>query len=222
MRIWRRTAAGLCVLGWAAAPAGAQQPEQLPIAVVDVRGFYSKLGQDPVTAADLGVAATDLPARGPGGVAGIHLYPLRFRNMAIGIGAEGVLARAHHDIEPEEDDEVLEGTPSLLTRPVDQRIRGLSFSVSLNFGHRDGWSYLSAGAGPLSFVTYLGGTRPAETPPVMSTLNFGAGARWFPKSHVAFCFDIRFYQTRPQVETASYPSRQRANLLIMSAGVSFT
>jgi len=199
------------------ATATAQAPRRLPAAVFDIRGFYSKLGQDPVTAAGLGLEAADLPARGLGGVAGIHVYPIRLRNIALGIGAEGVLARGHN--ERNDDNDVLQPQTSLLTQPIDQRLRGLSGVLSLNFGHRDGWSYVSAGMGPMSFVTYLGGTMPAEPRPVANTLNFGGGARWFMKRHVAFCFDVRFYQTRPELKTASYPARQRTKLLVMSAGM---
>ena len=35
--------------------------------------------------------------------------------------------------------------------------------LSLNFGHRDGWSYLSAGMGPLRFETFEGERAPAES-----------------------------------------------------------
>jgi hypothetical protein len=212
------TAIVVCLL---ASPAFAQLPRKLPIAAFDIRGFYSKLGQDPITASDLEVTAADLPARGLGGVAGIHLYPLRFERMAIGIDAEGLLARGHSEIGSQDDEETLDNGSSVLTQPVDQRLRGLSVGISLNFGHADGWSYLTAGLGPTTFITYTGGTRPAEAPPVSTTLNFGGGARWFMKSHMAFCFDIRFYQTRPEVLTPSYPRRQRNKLLVMSAGVAF-
>jgi hypothetical protein len=210
---------GVVVASLLASPAAAQLPRKLPVAVLDIRGFYSKLGQDPTTAADLGLESADLPSRGLGGVAGLHLYPLRFENMALGIGAEGILARGHHEI-GSDDGEGLETGDSILTQPVDQRLRGLAGVISINFGHREGWSYLTAGLGPMTFITYPGGTRPAEAPPVSNTLTFGGGARWFMKPHLAFTFDLRFYQTRPELQTASYPRRQRSKLLIMSAGVS--
>jgi hypothetical protein len=98
---------------------------------------------------------------------------------------------------------------------------GLSGMVSLNFGHRDGWSYVSAGMGPLSFATFQGEQAPALRPPVQMTINLGAGARWFITRHVAFCFDLRFYQTEPEVTTDFYPPRQRTQLRVLSAGVAF-
>jgi hypothetical protein len=209
---------GAVVASVLASPAAAQLPRKLPVAVLDIRGFYTKLGQDPTTATDLGLEAADLPSRGLGGVAGLHVYPLRFENMALGVGAEGILARGHREVG--KDDEDLETADSILTQPVDQRLRGLAGVISLNFGHREGWSYLTAGLGPMTFITYPGGTRPAEAPPVSNTLTFGGGARWFMKPHLAFTFDLRFYQTRPEVQTPSYPRRQRSKLLIMSAGIS--
>ena len=36
---------------------------------------------------------------------------------------------------------------------------------------------------------------------------------------LAFCFDIRFYLTRPEDPTDAYPGRQRTRLMVMSAGV---
>jgi hypothetical protein len=48
----------------------------------------------------------------------------------------------------------------------------------------------------------------------------GAGARWFNTAHVAFCFDMRFYLTRPEDPTITYPGRQRSRLLVLSAGIS--
>jgi hypothetical protein len=48
----------------------------------------------------------------------------------------------------------------------------------------------------------------------------GAGARWFNTAHLAFCFDMRFYLTRPEDPTITYPGRQRSRLLVLSAGIS--
>jgi hypothetical protein len=178
--------------------------------IVDLRGFYGGLGQDPATAAGLEVAPTSLPKRGPGGVVGVHFYPIRGESIALGVGGEGILSRTRAQ---ETDDQ---GAP---TGPmIRQLFQGVSGSVSLNFGHRDGWSYVSAGMGPLAFATYAGDTLPGKAP-LRSTLNLGAGARWFAWSHVAFCFDLRFYETRPEVETAEFPGRERRRIRVLSAGI---
>ena len=217
----RTLAIAVALLFTIATPAVAQRLKPLPHAAFDVRGFFSKLGQDPVTASDLDVAATDLPARGLGGVAGIHVYLWRGQNLALGIGAEGVLARGHRTPSVADTSTTTTSDTPVATAPrVEQRLAGLSGGFSLNFGHRDGWSYVSAGMGPLSFITFTGTTAPGERPPVQMTINLGGGARWFSSRHVAFCFDVRLYQTQPEVLTPSYPRRQRASLLVMSAGIS--
>src|SRR5688572_5882346 len=61
--------------------------------VIDARGLLAKFGQRPDAAQALGVAADDLPGPGLGGVIGAHVYPLRLGPMAIGAGAEIMLAR---------------------------------------------------------------------------------------------------------------------------------
>lgn len=198
-----------------ACPAVAQAqagPEPLPIMVVDVRAFSAGLGQDPVTASDLGVAATSLPGRALGGAAGISVYPFRRSNFAIGIGGEAILARA---TATQED---ADGMP--LGPPLEQRLRGIAGGISLNFGHRDGWSYLSAGMGPMSFGTFAGEQAPADAPPTRSTINMGGGARWFVNRHLGLTFDVRFYLTRPEVTGNGYAARQRNRLLVLSGGVS--
>ncbi len=195
-----------------AAPALAQQPKPLKPFVFDLRGFYSSLGQDSVTAEQLGVSAASMPGRGPGGVAGLHLYPLRRASFALGLGVEGVLARTR-----KQDKDATTGDPVGL--PITQRMRGFAPQLSLNFGHREGWSYLSAGMGSLSLSTYQGPLAPADPPPTKSTINMGGGARWFNSAHLAFCFDVRFYLTRPQDQTVSYPGRQRSRLVVLSAGI---
>jgi hypothetical protein len=193
--------------------ARAQTNPTLPVIVFDVRAFYSGLGQDPITAAGIGVSEDELPGRGLGGFAGVHLYPIRGKGIALGIGGEGLIARGREQL-------VLpEGTPVGL--PIQQRLRSLAGVLSLNFGHRDGWSYVAAGMGPMQFSTFQGDTPPTDPPPSQVTLNYGGGARWFFASHVAFGFDIRFYRTPAQDAIPPYPARAANRLLIMSAGVSF-
>lgn len=187
-----------------------------PIApyVFDIRAFYSPLGQDPTTASNLDLLVTDLPSRGLGGVAGLHLYPLRRKTFAFGIGAEYLLARGRKV--PEPDDST---TPP--TKPiVEQRLMSFTPQLSLNFGHREGWSYLTAGTGPMTFETFTGTIAPLEKPLRKNTINMGGGARWFATPHVAFTFDVRYYLTRPIEETPSHPGRQRNRIRVLSAGIS--
>jgi hypothetical protein len=214
MRTAARLGALLTIGLMATAPAHAQQQQPLPVFAADLRGFYSGLGQDPVTAADLGVNPLELPARGIGGVVGMHIYPLRGRAIALGLGAEGMIARGRA-----QQQDATTGEP--VGMPIEQRLVSLSPQISLNFGTRDGWSYLSAGMGRLSFETFQGALPPADLPPTKSTINMGGGARWFASNHVAFCFDVRFYLTRPEAASALFPGRQRSRLLVLSAGLAF-
>lgn len=197
-------------------PAAAQAqplPQPIPRVVIDARAFFSGLGQDPVTAAGLGVPASDLPTRGLGGVAGLHVVAVRRGSLAFSIGGEGLLARGRRT------STVQSAAPLLPIPPVTQRLEGLSAQLSLGFGQSEGWSYLTGGMGPMRFATWQGDARPALAPPAKATINLGGGARWFARRHLAVTFDVRFYLTRPETATEDYPGRQRSRLLILSAGI---
>lgn len=192
-------------------PARAQSVGPIAPFVFDIRGFYPSLGQDPATAKDLGQDPLNLPSRGLGGAAGFHAYPLRRGKFALGFGGEGVMVRGHSQ---EENDS---GQPVGLA--VNQRIKGFSGNMSLNFGDRNGWSYLTGGMGPTIFKTYLGDTAPPDPAPNKMTINMGGGARWFVNDHFALTFDLRFYLLRPEPAVGSHPARQRFRLLALSGGI---
>jgi hypothetical protein len=206
-----RVAVALALLAASASPAAAQQKDLLPPFAIDLRGVIARLGEDPTTAGDLSLAPAQLPGTAIGGAVGVNVYPLRRRKMSLGIGAEGLISRA-----------VSNGTDATgaVTGPrVERRFQGISGTFSLNFGHRQGWSYVSAGLGPVRFQTFAGDL-PLEAPPFELTQNFGAGARWFTNEHIAFCFDLRFYLTQPADATATSAGRGRVRVLVISAGVS--
>src|SRR5512134_2980895 len=163
-------AALFIVLG--ATPAPAQIARPIPPAVVDARLVFASLGEDAVTAADLAIESEQMPARALGIVAGVHVFPIRTGSFALGIGGDWLIARGSKA--PVDDEDPL--TPPELT--IHRRLQGLSGQLSLNFGHRDGWSYLTAGMGRLVFQTYAGDTVPTD-PYGKMTINMGGGARWF-------------------------------------------
>jgi hypothetical protein len=206
----QRLALSLALVAASAAPALAQAPGPLPPFVIDVRGIFATLGRDSTTAADLQIAPAQLPTHGLGGVVGVQVYPLRWTGFAIGVGGEAVLARASGQTTN------ADGTAG---PRVERRLQGMSGQISLNFGHRLGWSYLSAGIGPLRFESFTGNLPSAEAPPFETTQNFGAGARWFNFTHLAFCFDLRFYLTTPQMATATSAGRSRQRVTVLSAGI---
>ncbi len=214
MRRFTRSALTLLTLVTAlATPAFAQRTPQ-PIAPValDLRAFSVGLGRDVRTADELALEREDLPGRGLGAVGALHVYPLRRGRFALGIGGELLLARGRKT-----QVDALDVPTGLV---VEQRLFSLAPAVSLNFGSRDGWSYVSGGMGPMRFETFTGALAPAEAGPKKLTINMGGGARWFSTSHVAFCFDVRFYLTRPENLTPPYPGRNRQRLVVLSAGIS--
>ncbi len=194
-----------------ASPAQAQQNALLPAFVIDVRGVIARLGEDATTAAALGVAPQQLPTTGLGVAIGVNAYPLRRQKLSLGVGGEGVISRAVT--------EVKDATTGEVVGPrIERRFQGISGTVSLNFGHRQGWSYVSAGLGPVRLQSFTGNL-PLASPPFAATLNFGAGARWFTSQHLAFCFDLRFYLTQAQEGTADYAGRDKHRVLAISAGI---
>ena len=229
LRIRRLPALGVLLLltiGASSAAAQASDPDRQPIGrfAADVRGVSARYTDDPGLATFLDVTRENLASRGLGIVLGAHVYPLRMgRHLAFGVGGEVMFSRGSRTLKlaaDEEDDETLDGPT------VTARLSAVSPQVSLNFGGRDGWSYLSGGIGWTKFSSDVKNetaatATSAEGTPRTSTINYGGGGRWFMKKHVAFSFDVRFYAIRPQEGTATLPALARRRLLMLSAGVSF-
>ena len=234
----RPTRASLCaallfMIGWSVTPASAQTtgaavsapqtgPAQAPLRTslvpaddripmfdVDLRGVFARWGQDPASAAASSTAVTNLAGSGFGGVAEATLYPWRGRQMALGIGGQAFIAAGSHA--------EVDGNGTATGREISRRLRGFAGQLSLNFGHRQGWSYLTAGMGPTSFDTYLSTNTPNGFTPI--SLNFGGGARWYNLEHLALNLDLRFYQTKPDLGTTVTAPRARKNVLVLSAGI---
>ena len=184
-----------------AAPAFAQQKQPLPPFELDAKFFTVRTGQDQTTATDLGVATSDLASGLKGFVFGGSVYPVRGKNKALGIGFEGVFGRG-------------------LTSFTSTYISGIDGQVSANFGHREGWSYVSVGAGPMRINSFLG-AQPFALPPGHLTVNFGGGARWFNYEHLAIGFDVRFFLTQAnQSSEPLYAGRGKKRIMVISLGFS--
>jgi hypothetical protein len=190
--------------------------EEQPIGrfAADVRGAFPKFKQDPNLAAAIGVTAPALPARAFGFVVGAHWYALHTRIVTFGVGGEMILARRSRTLGAT--------TPGGAQGPaVTSRLRSISPQISFNIGSRDGWSYISGGIGSSTFTTERAD---APLPPQDSrskTINYGGGARWFSKKHVALSLDLRFYAINPQVATAARPAVPRMTLIAMNVGAAF-
>lgn len=205
-------------------PAAAQTSERLPWFAIDLHpatvGLPQAEGWVPVVSVD-----TVLPGRAWGVMAGATVYPVRFGIMTLGVGASLTTAKGKSD-----PLEVVTGTgatatTSPATTPIVRTgITNLSPQLSINFGHKLGWSYLSAGLGR-SKVTGSAdavGTTPGKVVPDSwnSALNFGGGAKWFMKPHLGAGFDVRFVKLASRSPTATLPSARRTQMWSISVGIS--
>ncbi|HUQ86926.1 MAG TPA: hypothetical protein VM096_05160 [Vicinamibacterales bacterium] len=188
----------------AAGPVAAQTREPLPWFVVDVHaatvGLPQAEGWVPVVPAE-----TVLPGRNWGLSTGATIYPFRLRLITFGLGASMIAGKGSSDV-------VHTGITSLVPQ------------LSLNFGRKLGWSYLSAGLGR-SKVSSRGdavGTAPAMVVPEAwnSALNFGGGARWFMKPHLGAGFDVRFVKLASRSATDTLPAAKRTQVWNISVGIS--
>src|SRR3954467_13859983 len=190
-------------------------PEDLPIGryVADVRLNFPKFKQDPAVSSAVGVATEKLPTRGFGFVVGAHWYPIRFGVMTLGLGGE--ISKGG------DDTTVNTGTKTV---PVDVTVNtsfsAVSPQVSFNFGARNGWSYLSGGIGWSNLTTERADFPLPPPESGIKTINYGGGARWFFKRHLAIGFDIRFYAVNPQLATATRPGYPRMTIRSLVGGIS--
>ena len=191
------------------------QPEDLPIGryVADLRFNFPKFKQDPNVASSIGVATEDLPTRGFGLVVGAHVYPLRLGIVTIGLGGEISKATRGRTTNTGTDTAPVEVG-------VDTHFSAVSPQISFNFGARDGWSYISGGIGWSKYTTENRAHPLPDAESATKTINYGGGARWFARKHLAFGFDVRFYAVNPQLATATRPGFPRMTLLSLCGGIS--
>jgi len=212
----------LTVLSFAALLTGATDVMAQPVTpigkfVVDVRGPFARFKEDAAVAETLDVDATNLPTRGLGLTAGAHWYPLRWKKITFGLGGDILMAR---------DAQTGDTTPATATTAavegprVKTSLSAVAPQLSFNFGHGDGWSYISGGLGWARINTEREDAPFDESPGRTRALNYGGGARWFTGPHLAFTFDLRFYAISPRPATAALPGYPRAKIMVISAGIS--
>jgi hypothetical protein len=201
----------------AATPGFAQDPVQAPaqepigLFVADVRAAFPKFKADASVATALGVDPLDLPTQGLGLVFGAHVYPVHVRAITVGFGAE-VIRSGRSRTRATTDAGVVGPT-------VHTAFSALSPQLSLNFGSRDGWSYLSGGLGWGRFDTELESAPLPDAEGRLRVINYGGGARWFAKPRLALSLDLRFYAINPQEAAAGRPAFPRKTMMVMSAGI---
>lgn len=194
-----------------APPARPRPDNRIPLFAIDARGMFAALGDDELTRTSLFIPVEQMKSKAFGLQLGAHAYPWRGQAMALGIGAEAVMAGNSF--------ETVNVTTLKPTGTIyDRRLRGVSGQVSLNFGHQAGWSYITAGLGSMTLESYLDTLLPDGLS--QSAFNYGAGARWYTYDHLAFTLDLRFYATPPAPATPNTAARLRHTIFVMSAGVS--
>jgi Outer membrane protein beta-barrel domain len=196
------------------APALAQVDEPLGGGVADARVVWARFKEDPAIAGAIGVTAANLPTRGLGIVVGAHWYPIGRGPVRLGVGAEWLAAR---------DTRTLEATTTAVTKgpTVTSRMTSLTPQLSLNFGKKDGWSYISGGIGWASFTAERADVAIGDPDGRTRASNYGAGARWFTKKHLAVSIDLRFYAINSQPATPTRPAFPRLRLMVISVGAAF-
>ena len=199
----------------AAVPAGAraQDREPLPIVAADIRATFPKFPQEESVATALSVTKENLPGRGLGFALGLNVYPARLGKVTLGLGAEWQKSGAKKTIKPDETN--LPDGPT-----VTADFSAFTPSVSLNFGGRDGWSYVSGGIAWTEMTIEREAAPVADSEGRQTAIHYGGGARWFAKDHLAFSFDIRFYNLPAQDAITGRPAYPKNRMIVLSAGIS--
>lgn len=198
----------------AASPAAAQPQQPVSGFVVDARGAFPLYPDDEQTAAARGVTGAQLPSHGLGVEIGAHVYPLRWKVITFGVGASVLFSRGS------KTPDVTDGSTDPAGPTVQARMSAFSPQLSLNFGHRMGWSYLSGGLGTATYRAWREDLA-EEDGEATKSLNYGGGARWFLRRHLAFTLDLRFYSMTPKAASAQAFGHPRLTVVVASAGVSF-
>jgi hypothetical protein len=190
----------------------AQQQEPIPPFVVDVRGAFGHHKTEPSVATDLGVTTPNIPTRTLGLSGGVHVYPFHLGVVTFGFGGHVLISRGSETLSAED-------TGSTAPSPtVVRKFRTIDPEFSLNFGHKNGWSYISGGLGrSVLFVERQ--DLPMGDQPSRQTIHYGAGARWFIKHHLALSLDFRWYAVTEQPATATTIAQPGTTLLMLSGGV---
>ena len=196
--------------------ARAQEPSpRIGPFVVDFHGTLPAFPNDLLQLAESrGLSLAELPGLGVGVDLGAHVYLLKWRAITFGIGGELSFGRAHST-------PLTVAGQTTIRQPVTERFTSVAPQLSVNFGTRHGWSYLSGGIGGSVWSIHPDGQAPREADSQqLKTINYGGGARWFAKEHFAFSFDVRFYAIDPGTPQFGFPGSPRTTFIDIGAGVS--
>jgi len=210
------------VLSTAAAARAQDPPPKIGPFVVDLHATVPKYPSSPTLAASHDVVVGELPGRGLGLQVGGQVYFFRWRAVTFGIGGEYAASRGRKS-PPDTQGSSTAPDPTAL-RETEEKFTSKGTALSFNFGTGHGWSYISGGIGRSTWtVMPEGGLPQLGDEERLRTINYGGGARWFIKNHLAFSLDVRFYDIDPSspVPASGLPTSPRTRLLIIGAGISF-
>ncbi len=215
--------------------AEAQTPSRPGPWALDLRALTSPMPDDVAFYPRFDSSAR-IPGRGFGVELGGHVYVLNLGPSRLGLGASLFAARGLNEPQTPAASGTT-GTVTTTPQSVQVDVRTITPQISFNFGSRDGWSYLSAGAGTTSIVTRTAGSivgrRESEG---LRSFNVGGGARWFLRSHFGVGFDLRLHlvssgtagpieetppRTSPPGAGSGATQTPRVNMLTVSGGFSF-
>jgi hypothetical protein len=197
-----------------AARAVAQEPPpKIGPFAFDLQGTVPRFPNDPQLAQSRDLSAQEMPHTGLGLHASANVYVFKWKAVTFGLGGDAAFARAHSAAVP------LSATTT--SRPVTEHFTHIAPVLSFNFGTGDGWSYLSGGIGRSTWFIVPDGQEPLNADREhLETINYGGGARWFAKPHLAFSVDVRFYAIYPGTPDGGRPGSPRTTLLIFGGGIS--
>jgi len=204
----------LVLLGLSARAFAQEPPPRIGPYVLDLHGTTAMFPNDLAQLAESrGLSLAELPGLGLGGDLGAHVYLFKWRAITFGLGGEVTFARSHAV--------PTAGQGQAGLNPVTERFVSAAPQLSFNFGTGRGWSYLSGGIGQSQWSIHRDDEGPGQADQErLKTINYGGGARWFAKSHLAFSFDVRFYAIDPGTPVSPHPGSPRATFMIVGAGVS--
>ena len=194
----------------ASAPVSAQTPERLPWFAFDLHaasvGLPTAEGWIPVPV----LGDTPLAGRGFGLAGGATAYPFKLGIITFGFGASLSTGQGKGEALT-----ITTGSGSsavtIVTPVFRTQVLNVIPQVSINFGRKFGWSYLSAGLGTtrVDASADASPTTPAVVLPETwnQALNFGGGARWFMKEHLGASFDVRFVKLGSRAASGTIPGR---------------
>jgi len=189
-----------------------EPPPRIPLVAFDVHATVPNFPSEQALADSRDMTLAELPGRGLGIQVAVTFYPLKWRALTFGFGGELTANRASQT--PPEG--------SVGVRGAQEKFLSVAPQLSFNFGSGSGWSYLSGGLGVSQWSLIPDGREepfPSDTDR-LKTLNYGGGARWFAKPHLAFSFDARFYAISPGPPYLGHPGSPHTTLLIIGAGIS--